>query len=215
MPGEAAVGTAAVTLPAAADSLRAALDRAFADPAYRWVPPPRPLAWLEQRWTRFVDWFARIGAAHPTAQRLILAGAVVGLVAIFVHVTWVALRTFRYATASDRSFGVAAPAPRDAAWFLAAADRLAAEGRTTEAIVTAFQALALELAAGAAVRYHPSKTPREYVREARLPPPERDLLGSLVDQLYGFAFAGIPCGPDDYRAWRDRAGGGRWRAAAD
>lgn len=198
----------------AADSLRATLDRAFADPAYRWAPPLRPFGWLLRFRDLIQQWFDRIGSAHPFVQTLIIAVLVLVLVAICVHVTVVALRTVRYVTTSNAQAVTPATPIRDAAWFLAAADRLADEGRAAEAVVTAFQGLALEMAAGAAVRYHPSKTPREYAREARLPSADRERLGILVDQLYGYAFAGTPCGLDEYLAWRSRAAAGSWHAAA-
>lgn len=197
-----------------ADSLRTALDRAFADPAYRWEPALRPFGWLVRLRDLIQRWFDHIGSTHPVVQTVIVTLLVLVLVAICVHVTVVALRTVRYVTTHNARSAVAAPPIRDAAWFLAAADRLADEGRAAEAVVTAFQGVALQMAAGAVVRYHPSKTPREYAREARLPSVERERLTALVDQLYGYAFAGMPCGLDEYLAWRRRAAAGSWHAAA-
>lgn len=201
--------------PRSADSLQAALDRVFADPAYHWTSRPDPWSWLRRWWELASEWLRAVQVDHPTWYWLLLLLLIGALAAIFVHLIVVAVRTAQYATAADASrSGPAAPA-RDAAWFLAQADGLLREGRNVEAILAAFRALVVELAENGAVQFHPSKTPLEYLHEARLPPEQQDRLRVLVDAVYAYAFAGAPCGPADYLGWRARAREGSWRAGPE
>lgn len=203
-----------MTGPVAPDSLRAALDSVFADRAYHWQGITDPMSWLARWFRALAGWIVGLHQARPWLYAAVMIVMVVLVIAIFVHIAWVAARTMRYATGPDASRAGAAPVVRDEAWFLALADGLARDGRAAEAVRTAFQALVLELARAGALRYHPSKTPREYLREARLPPDDRTRLSALVESLYRFAFAGAPCGPADYAEWRRRAAEGRWNAPA-
>ena len=102
---------------------------------------------------------------------------------------------------------------RDAGWYFREADRLAAGARWSEAMRLAFQGVALRLEASGAIRYHPSKTPGELAREARLAGPDRARLRELVSGLYRHVFAGAPCDAEEWRRWRADAGG-EWHAPA-
>jgi Domain of unknown function (DUF4129) len=187
-----------------ADSLRAALDSVFAQPAYRWIERPAPLRWLALWWHRLGDWLAALQAGDPFLFRVLAIGLVVVLVLVFLHALWVVLRTVRAASAAEaRGAPGAIVVRRDAAWHLAEGDRLAVAGRYVDALQHAFLALALVLDGRGVVRFHPSKTPGEYAREARLPADERTRLRTLVGQLYAGAFGGAPVGAEDYRRWRD------------
>ncbi|HEU5359062.1 MAG TPA: DUF4129 domain-containing protein [Gemmatimonadales bacterium] len=200
--------------PVAPDSLRAALDSVFADRAYHWRGVTDPLGWLGRWFGALADWIMGLRQGQPWLYWAVLLALLTLVVGIFVHVAWVAARAVRYSTAADASYAGAAAEVHDEAWFLALADRLAGDGRSAEAVRTAFQALVLELTRAGVVRYHPSKTPREYLREARLPVEARARLGGLVESLYRFAFAGASCGPSDYAEWRRRAAEVRWDAPA-
>jgi hypothetical protein len=194
------------------DSLRATLDSVFAGPAYRWVERPRPFAWLRRWWDALMDGLRGLETGHPAVYWAIVGLLIAGLVAIVVHLVVVAARTIRYATATEAVARAASAPARDAAWYRRRAEQLAREGQAAEAVQAAFQALVLELSAAGLVRYHPSKTPREYLREARLADDDRERFRGLVDTMYGYAFAGLACGPGEYTAWRAAAEGG-WRAA--
>jgi hypothetical protein len=187
-----------------ADSLRAALDSVFAQPAYRWIERPAPLQWLAHLWRRLGDWLAALEAGDPLLFRALAMGLVLVLALVFLHALWVILRTVRAAGAAEARGGPgAAVVRRDATWYVGEADRLAAAGRHVDALQHAFLALALVLDGRGVVRFHPSKTPGEYAREARLPPAERTRLRALVRELYAGAFGGAPVGAEDYRRWRD------------
>ena len=95
---------------------------------------------------------------------------------------------------------------RDARWYQRQAAELARAGRYPQAMQTLFLARVLRLDEQKIVRFHPSKTPGDYAREARLPAPERLAFSGLVGSLYRYAFAGDPCTPDDFRSWQQGLG---------
>ena len=196
------------------DSLRATLDSVFADPAYRWVERPHPLAFLQRWWQALIAWLDGLQSLHPDFFFMLMAGVIVVLVAIVVHAGWIMVRTMRAARAPGE--GTQAPdrgTVRGAAWYRSQADRLALEGRYAEAVQADFLALVLELDGRKVLRYHPSKTPSEYSYEAGLAPEARNAFRELVQLLYGYAFARRPCGPSDFAAWRLQAGAERFAIA--
>lgn len=198
----------------AADSLRSVLDSVFASSTYAWRPEDEAGAAIVRYWRRLLEWLASLQEASPLLFQLLVAGLAVVLVGILGHAVWLLVRTVRGAamTASD-----AAPASlslrRNAAWYLAAGDHAASEGRYGEALQLAFVGVALTLEERGLLRYHPSKTPAECSREARVAPEDRRRLTSLVSTLYACAFGGAGCGAGEYAAWRELAAG-EWRAPA-
>ena len=193
------------------DSLRAVLDSVFASGRYEWSQRPDPLAFLRQWWLSLERWLASLAHNHPDLYVALLWGAVAVLVAIVLHASWLLLRIVRGATAPpSASDASASPRSPGSAWFRAEARRLAQEGRYAEAMRADFRGLILELDARSVVRFHPSKTPFEYVREPGLSTPDRGWLEALVLLLYACAYAGAPCGPAEFAGWQRKV---EWRAS--
>jgi hypothetical protein len=198
----------------APDSLRAALDSVFRSPAYDWRSPEVALSWLREQWLALLAWLGSLRDANPLLFRLLIAVLVVVLLAILLHAGWILYRTVQRADEGAD----ATPAPggmpvRGAAWFSAEADRLARDGRFADAVQAAFVALARRLDELGLLQYHPSKTPAECARDARLVEGDSSRLRLLVSELYRAAFGAGTFGADDYRRWRAEADGA-WRAPA-
>jgi hypothetical protein len=199
---------------AAADSLRAVLDSVFAAPEYRWVERPNPLAFLTRWWRWLADWLARVQDRHPEVFWVLFWGLVAVLALVLVHAGWVMFQTIRAAaTPPSADARRTTREIHDASWYRREALRLAAEGLYPEAMQADFLALVLELDARRIVRFHPSKTPNEYTGEAGLARESRESLRALVRALYGYAFARVPCGPDEFAEWRRRTAPEQYAAA--
>ncbi len=156
---------------ASADSLRAVLDAVFAAPDYRWIERTDPLAFFSRWITALRQWLFDLQEGYPTLYRLMLGAMLVLVVAIFLHAAWVFVRTLQASRVSGGGPPDQAAAPRrDREWYRRQAERLAAEGRFAEAAQHEFLALILALDGRSLLRFHPSKTPAEYGREARLGP---------------------------------------------
>jgi hypothetical protein len=98
-----------------------------------------------------------------------------------------------------------------AEWYDREADRAASEGRWRDALQLRFVGLALTLDAQGLLRYHPSKTPAECVRDATLAGEDRERLRGIVSTLYIHVFGSRSISPDEYRRWCD-AGALSWHA---
>jgi len=189
----------------APDSLRAVLREVFAARDYAWQARRRPLGWLKDLFEGVLDWLDALHVAHPVAYYLVLGAMTTVLVAIFAHLAYVIWRAVRSKGRPD-SAGAAAPVPnRDAAWHLDEARRLGSAGRYAEALAHRFIALVLELDGRRAVQFRASKTPAEYVAEARFDDAGRSEFADLVGRLYHHVFGGAPCGPDDWGLFDRRA----------
>ena len=81
---------------------------------------------------------------------------------------------------------------------LGRATDLAVAGRYAEALAHRFLALLLQLDARRAIKFHVSKTPAEYVGEARVDAEGRADLRALVSRLYRHLFAAVPCDARGY-----------------
>ena len=139
-------------------------------------------------------------------------GDVVALLAlVLIRAAWRIYAGFR--RSADPRAPAAAAVPRDAQWYRKEADRLHREGRWLEAMQADFTALIFLLERRQIVRYHPSKTPREYVREAALPEGSRAELGDLVWSLYRHLFGHEPVTAAAALAWRERTADDRYAAA--
>ncbi|HWA15949.1 MAG TPA: hypothetical protein VG817_05940, partial [Gemmatimonadales bacterium] len=150
-----------------ADSLRRVLDTVFAQPEYQWARPS-PFAILGRWWRALVEWLAGLESTQPGLYWFLFYLMLAVLLAILLHAVIVFSRTIRAA----HRLSAADPPPlarrRGAAWYREEALRLARMGRYPEAMQHDFLGLVLELDEQQVLRYHPSKTPGEYTREARM-----------------------------------------------
>jgi hypothetical protein len=193
---------------------RAVLDSVFSTSPYQWAPQSAALRLVSEWWNWLVRWLDGLKTHNPLLFRIFLAAVLLAWVAVFVHAAWLVWLTLRGAARADRSVALPVAGERHGAeWYSRAADRAAAEGRLAEALQLAFVALALTLEGQGLLQYHPSKTPAECAREARLAGSDRERLRDLVRSLYSYAFGGRSIALDDYRRWRDN-GAGPWHAPA-
>ena len=199
---------------ASAERYRAVLDSVFSGEPYQWTPPPPLLTLLSDWWSRLLLWLDGIRTDNPLLFRIFLFTILTIWVGIFAHAAWLVWLTVRGAARSEEA---PAPSPsgerHDADWYSRAADRAAEEGRLTEALQLAFIGIALTLESGGLLKYHPSKTPAECARDARLRTGDRDRLRSLVRTLYSSAFGGRAIAIEDYHRWRALSAG-PWHAPA-
>ena len=183
------------------DSLRAALREVFARPEYRWNERPDPSGWIVDVWYRLLDWLDTVQRGHPAGFKVLLAVSALVLVGLLAHMGYVVWRITR-PTARTPAVGAGGIGGRelaDARAHRAWAEELARAGRYAEALAHRFVALVLELERRRALAFHPSKTPAEYVGEARLDAAGRASLAELVARLYRHLFGGVPCDEGGYR----------------
>ena len=186
----------------AADSVRRAVTEVFARPEFRWVERRHPLQWLQDAWERLRIWLNRVGDTHPDLFNLIFWTALVILVALLVHIGYTAWRVYRASVAPAGALAGAAPLTlTDAPAHRARAAALAAEGRYAEALAHRFAAVLIDLEDARALTVHVSKTPAEYLGEARLDAEGRETFSQLVARLYRHLFGAVPCDVSGYQAF--------------
>lgn len=186
--------------------MRRAVAEVFARPVYRWTTGRSPLDWLAEQLGRFLDWLGKAEASHPAVFQAVLVLLVAVLLGVLVHMGWVVWRITRpTAQTTAHVPGVTGLRLEDARAHRQRAERLAREGRYAEALAHRFFAMLLDLERDEALKFHPSKTPAEYVGEARLDAAGRDSLGELVARLYGHLFGAAPCDEQAYREFALRA----------
>jgi len=178
------------------------VGQVFARPEYQWVERRRVVSWLARQWHNLIEWLNRLSAQHPVGFDIGLALVVVALVALLVHMGYVMWRIVRPAARTGQTKpAVGTRGVAYAAAHLAYAEQLARAGRYAEALGHRFLALVLELDRRKALRFHASKTPAEYVGEARLTDRGRASLASLVAQLYRHLFGAVPCDAGEYESF--------------
>jgi hypothetical protein len=187
-----------------ADSVRRVVHAVFTRPEYQWVERRQPLQWLFDAIGRLLDWLGALSKNHPVGSTVLTWVAIVLLAAILAHVGYVAWRIVQYSPRSDSQPGTVAQI-YDADQHLALAERLAREGRYSEALAHRFLAVLLQLDRAAALRFHASKTPAEYLGELKLDAAGRESFGTLVGRLYRHLFGALPCGEADYREFSEVA----------
>jgi hypothetical protein len=187
------------------DSLRAALREVFARPEYRWNERPDPWGWIVAVWYRVLDWLDAVQRGHPAGFKVLLALSALVLVGLLAHMGYVVWRITRPTArtpaggAGAGAGGIGGPVLADARARRVRAEELARAGRYAEALAHRFVALVLDLERRRALAFHPSKTPAEYVGEARLDAAGRASLAELVARLYRHLFGGVPCDAGGYR----------------
>lgn len=198
---------------ASSDSLRAVLDTVFSRREYQWAERPALLGWLADAWNWLTETLRRFQQANPDLFLWFQIALLAILAGIVLHAGWVMLRTARAARQfALRAEAPSVAAPRTAGWFRDRAADLAGDGRFSEALLAAFQALVLDLDHREMLRFHPSKTPGEYAAESAMADLDRERFRSLVSQLYRYVFGHQHCGESEYRRWVESAGEG-WHAA--
>lgn len=187
------------------DSVRSALDVVMSRREFQWTEPSAFFGKLADLWRRLMSWLLELSELHPVAYWLLVAGLLLVLAAILAHVGWTLSRAFRRPETARQPGSKPSGPSRGARWHREEARRLRAEGRLTEALAHRFVSLLLELDRRQALRFHPSKTPREYVDEVKLEPDGRATFAELVVQLYRHVFGGLSCSEDELDAFERRA----------
>jgi len=188
-----------------ADSVRRVLGTVFAQPDYQWVARREPLRWLNQLWLRFLEWIDSFSRTHPDSYTLLIIVLSVVLLLLLAHIGYVIWRVTRPSARTSRPEGEGGGIIHDAARHLARAEQLAREGRFVEALGHRFLAVVLELDRVEALEFHASKTPAEYLGEARLDDMGRASFSALVAELYRHLFGAVPCAEAEYRAFGEAA----------
>ncbi len=187
------------------DSIRAALQEVFASGNYEWTARREPWALFRRLYSGLVSWLDVLQREHPVAYTVLLIFLVALLVTILVHFVYLIFRALRPRAPESQAPSGRQTAVRDSGWFLNEARRCEREGRYVESLALRFHALVLVLDGKRIVKFHPSMTPAEYVREARLDGAGRDGLQSVVLGLYGHVFGGATIVPDDLIEFDRRA----------
>lgn len=185
------------------DSLRVVLDDVFQGSAYAWETSRGIGDVLWRAFWEVVRWIVRLEDTHPVVYWALVIGGVLVVAAVMAHAIVLVVRTMRKPSATSTGTITRTALARDAEWHRRQAATLAAGGRFLDAMGHMFAALVLELDRRKALRYHPSKTPAEYLREVDVAPERREQLRQLVDDLYAALFGGrVPQAED----WADFAG---------
>lgn len=188
-----------------ADSLRSVLRRVFESSEYDWELPRDPFRFFRELYSAFLEWLDQLQQAHPVVF-YVLMGLLTGLLlAILAHFGYLVWRALRPRAEAEAVRGRTVARPRDAAWHLGEARRLAREGQYAEALARRFSALVLELDGRKMLKFHPAKTPAEYIFEARLDGTGRSSLTGLVNALYKHLFGGVPCTAEDVHVFDRQA----------
>ena len=178
------------------------VGQVFSRPEFQWVERHRVLSWLLQQVDRFRDWLNRFAEQHPTGYSVGLSLTVIVLVVFVVHIGYVIWRIVRPGARPGAATTTARPGIIvNAAWHVARAEELARAGHYAEALAHRFLAAVLELDRIGALRFHASKTPAEYVGEAKLDESGRASLARLVAELYRHLFGAEPCDEREYQSF--------------
>ena len=172
------------------DSVRAVLDEVFRGEQYQWDVRPSLWAWILDMWWDVMEWFVRLEATHPGAYYALVVGLVVLLIAILTHLVYLTALAFRRRSKDGTEPAARARHVRDAAWYLREAKRLEEAGQYSDSLACRFAALVCWLDRKKLIRAHPSKTPAEYVSEARLGPGGKEVFVRTVRWLYDHLFGG-------------------------
>ena len=174
----------------------------FSRTEFQWVERHRVLSWLIQQWNNFREWLNRLAEQHPVGYNIGLGLLSIVLVALVVHIGYVVWRIVRPGARTGMKAAASRPGNIvNGAWHVARAEELARAGHYAEALAHRFLAAVLELDRIGALRFHASKTPAEYVSEARLDETGRASLAQMVAQLYRHLFGAVPCDEREYQSF--------------
>lgn len=192
--------------------MRRVVGEVFARPEFQWLERRRILGWLQSQWAALLDWLDRMSSQHPVGYTIGLILIIVVVLILAAHIGYVVWRIVRPSAAKAGAPATGGMVVLDADSHLARAAELARSGRYAEALGHRFLAVVLELERRNALRFHSSKTPAEYVGEARLDESGRASFAALVAQLYRHLFGAVPCDRSEYEAFgavaQDLARGG-------
>jgi hypothetical protein len=178
----------------------------FSRPEFgNWLSGRSPLIWLREQLTRFFGWLDRMSGSHPLLYRLFFWGLVLVLIALVVHIGYTLWVIYQRTTHPKTDPGAPAAPARASVSPARRAETLAREGRFTEALAWRFIALVRDLDARKVLQAKDSKTPAEYVAEARLDADGRATLAGLVGSLYRHLFGAEPCDAAGYAEFNDAA----------
>lgn len=182
--------------------IREVLDSVFRGPEYLWDRPNDPFVILRGWWGRFIEWLTAMEAANPELFRVLYYVVVGGVLALLIFAVWKIVRGFARA-GPKRMAGLpmVEEARHQADWHRRQAEQLAFQGDYCGAMRHAFQALLQDLAERKLVVLHPSKTPRDYLRESRLNTEGKHRLQSAVNGLYTVLFGRLPLDYQGYSKW--------------
>jgi len=158
------------------------------------------LLWLTNLWDRVMNWLDGLADRNPAGFKVLLVVLSAVLLVLLAHMGYIVWRILRPSARTGAAVGGAA-AVADAPSHLARAEELARAGRYAEALGHRFLAVVLDLERAEALRFHASKTPAEYVGEARLDDAGRATFAGLVARLYRHLFGAVPCDEAEYRAF--------------
>lgn len=179
------------------DSIRQAVREVFAAPAYRW-DRPRSIVDVVGDWFQKVRvMFDSLQQSHPLAYYIVLALLTGLLVAILAHFSYLVWRVIQARPEARAAAVLKRPSTRDAQWYMDESHRLMSEGNFSEALANRFRALLLNLDRRQVVRFHPSKTPAEYLPEVQFDEDQRGAFGGLIGEMYLHLFGGAPCSQMD------------------
>ena len=181
--------------------MRRVVGEVFARPEFQWLERRRIVSWLQSQWTALLDWLDRMASQHPVGYTIGLILIIVVVLLLATHIGYVVWRIVRPSAGKAGSPAAGGALVLDADSHLARAAALAREGRYAEALGHRFLAVVLELERRNALRFHSSKTPAEYVGEARLDLSGRASFAALVAQLYRHLFGAVPCDREEYEAF--------------
>ena len=178
----------------------------FSRPEFgNWLNRRSPLAWFQEQLARFFAWLARLSGSHPVLYRLLFWALVLVLVALVVHIGYTLWVIYQRTTHPKTDPGAPAAPARASVSPARRAEALAREGRFTDALAWRFVALVHDLDARKIVQAKDSKTPAEYVAEARLDADGRATLAGLVGNLYRHLFGAEPCDAAGYAEFNEAA----------
>jgi len=190
-----------------AETIREALRQVFSAPHYQW-DRPRSLLDVVGGWLNGLsEALQRLHTGHPLAYYVLIGFLTAVLLAVLAHFAYVLWQVVKPQPGLATQRADSGSASRRAGWYLQQAHQLMLDGRHAEALGFRFRALLLTLDRHQIIRFHPSKTPAEYVSELRFGSDGQNAFVSLVTELYRHLFGAVPCTAADVHRFDAAAAG--------